>query len=109
MKLEIKDLSEKGPPLVIVTLGSKGSIAYDKSSEKFTKQPAFDVPVVDTTGAGDCFNAIFIASMAHGFSLEESMLYSSAGAALSIQSYGARSAQPNLSMVLDFIKQRKND
>ena len=106
-EIGIKDLSAKGPPFIIVTLGSKGSIAYEKSREEFIKQRAFNVPVIDTTGAGDCFNAIFIASMAHGFSLKESMLYASAGAALSIQSYGARSSQPNLSMVLDFIRQRK--
>lgn len=55
-------LAEKGPSLVVVTLGGRGVLAV-RGAEKW-EVPAFDVPVVDTVGAGDAFSAGLLAALA---------------------------------------------
>lgn len=51
----IKELLKKGVKLVIVTMGENGLIAMNK--EVKIKMPAFKVPTIDPTGAGDAFCA----------------------------------------------------
>ncbi|MDR1586971.1 MAG: carbohydrate kinase [Treponema sp.] len=46
-------LAEKGPALVLVTLGAKG--AYFRCAAGSGSLPAYDVETIDTTGAGDAF------------------------------------------------------
>lgn len=46
----------KGVKKVVITLGSKGSIAYD--GNKFIYSPAYTAVVKNTAGAGDAFNEI---------------------------------------------------
>lgn len=46
---------EKGASLVVISLGDKGLIA--ETREKSVEMPAFSVPVVDPTGAGDALCA----------------------------------------------------
>ncbi|MEM7598309.1 MAG: carbohydrate kinase [Pseudomonadota bacterium] len=55
-------LLEQGPQLVIVTAGENGAVAYRKNEEpiSITAKP---VPVVDTVGAGDAFNAGFLSQL----------------------------------------------
>lgn len=54
----MKWAQEQGPHVVVVTLGSKGSLAYD--GETFYFQGIVDVPIVNTVGAGDSFIAGFL-------------------------------------------------
>ena len=51
--------------------------------------PAFDVPVVDTTGAGDCFAGAFLAALLRGCSYAEASKFANATGALVIQQLGA--------------------
>ncbi|MBV9264683.1 MAG: hypothetical protein JO061_00800 [Acidobacteriaceae bacterium] len=51
--------------------------------------PAYDVSVKDTTGAGDCFAAGFLASWLDGASLREASQFANAVGALSVQAIGA--------------------
>jgi fructokinase len=46
-------LTEKGPAIVLVSLGAKG--AYFRCADGSAALPAFDVKTIDTTGAGDSF------------------------------------------------------
>ena len=46
-------LLEMGPSLVLVSLGAKG--AYYRNAVGAGHLPTYDVPTVDTTGAGDAF------------------------------------------------------
>lgn len=52
----------KGVKKVVITLGSKGSIAYD--GNKFIYSPAYTAVVKNTAGAGDAFNGALAASLA---------------------------------------------
>jgi sugar/nucleoside kinase (ribokinase family) len=54
-----------GPRTVLVKLGGEGSIFA--SSTGLTAEPAVSVPVLDTTGAGDGFNAGAIYALANGW------------------------------------------
>lgn len=58
-------------PLAIVKCGGAGAIA--RSGERVARAPALTVPVFDTTGAGDCFNAGFLYGHLAGRALEESL------------------------------------
>ena len=75
--------------LVVARLGADGAVAC--SSEGVVTVPGFQVDVVDTVGAGDAFNAGFIAARLHGEGTEESLRLGNAVAALSITHPGARS------------------
>jgi sugar/nucleoside kinase (ribokinase family) len=55
---------EAGIGCVAVTLGNRGSVIVHEGS--FYEVPSIAVDVLDTTGAGDCFNAGFLHSMLGG-------------------------------------------
>ena len=48
------------PALLIITLGANGAVAWDGTRQ--FQSPGFEVPVVDTTGAGDAFRGGFISA-----------------------------------------------
>lgn len=56
-----KALCAKGPKVVLITEGVKGATAYTANAAHFV--PATPVDVIDTVGAGDTFNAGFLASL----------------------------------------------
>jgi sulfofructose kinase len=71
-----------------MTLGAYGALAY--SEGRFCYSPAFVVSCVDTTGAGDVFHGAFCYAVLEGFSLEETLEFSNAMAALNCTVLGAR-------------------
>ncbi|MGE5553563.1 MAG: carbohydrate kinase family protein [Betaproteobacteria bacterium] len=64
---------------VVVKLGPEGALAVGWSGS--AQVPAFPVTVVDTVGAGDSFNAGFLAGWAEGLALEDCLRLASAVAA----------------------------
>lgn len=76
--------------LVIARLGADGAVAC--SDEGVTTVPGFRVAVVDTVGAGDAFDAGFIASRLRGSDVATSLKWGNAAAALTISRPGARSS-----------------
>jgi sugar/nucleoside kinase (ribokinase family) len=81
-----RTLRQCGARAVVMKLGRNGCAVF--RDEGCFHTPAFDVPVVDTTGAGDCFVAGFLAALARGCSWEDAALYANAVGALSIQRLG---------------------
>ncbi len=77
-----------GSILAAATLGQDGVLAWD--GERFHHTPAYCVPVVDTTGAGDIFHAGFIYGLLQGWSLDRQLDFACAAAALNCTAAGAR-------------------
>ena len=86
--------------VAIARLGAQGALAI--AGEEVVRVPAFRVDVVDTLGAGDVFNGGFIAAMIEGYTLEESLRWGNAAAALKITRPGARGA-PTREELLAFL------
>lgn len=87
--------SDCGAAVVCVTLGEEGSLA--RAGGREIRTPAFRVPVVDSTGAGDVFRAGFIAGWllsGEAAELEDVLRWANAVAALKCRGLGARSASP---------------
>nr|MBO2471493.1 hypothetical protein [Bacillota bacterium] len=74
-------------PLVVVKLDRDGARA--RRGSETVHAPALHVPVVDTTGAGDAFNAGFLAAYLSGAPLAEALAAGNARAAHVVQHVGA--------------------
>lgn len=97
------EMLAKGPQIVVVTKGSEGCEVFAKEEE--FALPAFCVEVKDTTGAGDTFNAVFVACLAKGYSLKKCAWLATAAAALQIQEIGARTRLPDESAAQNFLSE----
>lgn len=82
---------------VLMTLGSRGVAYYENNEMKIV--PAFKVTPVDTTGAGDTFNGAFAVARSDGKTMEESVRFANAAAAVSVQKIGAQGGMPYLKEV----------
>lgn len=76
-----------GVECVVATLGSDGSLVSSPAGE--TRLPAFDVPVVDTTGCGDAYAAGFIVGVLSGWGEATAGWLGTAAAALVVQGLGS--------------------
>lgn len=94
-------LVEKGVEKVIITLGSKGAFVVTKSEK--VSVPSYKVDAVDTTAAGDTFCGAFAVALVEKKSLEESLQYASAAAAISVTRMGAQPSAPFRKEIDDFI------
>ncbi len=77
-----------GCRLAAATLGEKGVLAWN--GKQLLYNPAYCVPVVDTTGAGDIFHAGFIYGLLQEWPPERQLDFSCAAAAMNCMSAGAR-------------------
>ena len=93
-----------GPSLVVITGGEKGSFTFSQNAQFHT--PAFQVDVVDTTGAGDVFHGAYIFGLLQGWELETIAMFASAAAAIECTYLGGRSGLPNFQEVNSFLEQR---
>jgi ribokinase len=82
------------PGIVILKLGEKGAIATD--GFEYCKSEVFEVPVVDTLGAGDSFAAGFVTAWMRSERIEQALNVANAVAALTITKAGAQNGQPTL-------------
>ncbi|MEE2636733.1 MAG: carbohydrate kinase family protein, partial [Acidobacteriota bacterium] len=97
--------SEFRPALVCVTLGPEGSLALVDGTE--IRTPGFEVPVVDTTGAGDVFRGGFIAGWLGAGpdpDAETVLAYANAVAALKCRGLGARAMIPRPDEVTQLLR-----
>lgn len=88
-----RTLAARGP-LVVVKLGPDGALAV--RGGKTTRVAAPSVDVVDSTGAGDSFDAGFLAAWVAGETLEAALTLACACGALSTRRAGGTAAQPTL-------------
>jgi sulfofructose kinase len=96
---------EYGPAVACVTLGASGSLAICQGRE--IRTPAFEVPVVDSTGAGDAFRGGFISGYLQAgmeADVADVLTYATAVAALKCRSLGARDGLPRAADVEQFLR-----
>lgn len=100
-------LYQKGVGTVILKAGKNG--AYIIHDNDFIHCPGFSVKAVDTTGAGDSFNAGLAVSLAGGNEIKESVQFANAVGALSTTAKGAQNAMPTLNQVISFLKESREN
>jgi ribokinase len=94
-----------GARAVIQTLGEGGALVLTREGQRFSI-PAFAVPVVDTTGAGDSFHGGFLFALGRGYGLKEAVVFASAVAALKCTGLGGQSTLPSFPEVRQFLAER---
>jgi sugar/nucleoside kinase (ribokinase family) len=90
-------------PLVAAKLGPNGATA--RKGQKQARAEALPVAVVDTTGAGDSFDAGFIYGYLAGWDLSRALRLGCSCGSLSTQAAGGTAAQPTLAEALAALEQ----
>jgi ribokinase len=88
-----KKLQQLGPRTVIVKLGDQGCALRDGDNEHAL--PAPPVKAVDTTAAGDVFNAALAVALGEGADMVAACRSANRAAALSVTRRGAQPAAPS--------------
>jgi ribokinase len=89
---------------VALKLGSQGVFLAGRDCPA-QLVPAFPVKVVDTTAAGDCFNAAFAVALTRGRAPALAARYAAAAAAISVTRAGAQPSLPSAVEVEAFLAQ----
>lgn len=84
-----------GGPIVAVKLGAAGALAC-RAEGPLVRVPAMAVEPMDTTGAGDSFNAGFLRAWLDGADLRESLRWGAVSGAISTRRLGGIDGQPTL-------------
>lgn len=85
-------LEKKYNTQVVLTAGKAG--AYIVENGNSLRIPVPSVESVDTTGAGDCFNAALAVGLGEGRSLKDAVILANSAAALSVQVEGVIESLP---------------
>ena len=80
------------PNKLLITEGKNGVRYFNGIKEEVV--PAYVVEPLDTTGAGDTFNAAFAVAVAEGREIDEALRFANCAAAISITKFGAQGGMP---------------
>lgn len=97
----LPSLLARGPRTVCVTAGARG--AWIGTHDGTWHIPAFPVPIVDSTGAGDTFAAAFVYGYRAGWSPPTSARFATAVAALIIGQRGGHHGAPSRDAIASFL------
>lgn len=101
----VRVLQHQGIPTVTITLGSTGSVTA--FGEDLIFMPAFPVPTVDVTAAGDSFCAALAYAIANQYAPTEALRFASAAGALTVTKMGAQPSLPTFDEILNFLAQQE--
>ncbi|MFC4303797.1 carbohydrate kinase family protein [Cohnella boryungensis] len=90
---------------VVVKLGADGAISMKEGA--LTRLPGYSVQTVDTTGAGDSFNAGYLYGFLQKLDVESCLRYGNACGAMSVSAFGGSTGTPNLEGLKAFIDQNE--
>jgi sugar/nucleoside kinase (ribokinase family) len=99
-----EDVLKMGPRICVQTEGEDGS--YTVTADERFHTPAFEVDVIDTTGAGDVFHGAYIVGLLNGWDLQTITQFSTAVSAIKCTSLGGRAGIPRFDDVIEFLKSR---
>ncbi len=97
-------LSRQGQTACIVTAGEEGCWYILGNDGRVHHQPAYRVPVVDTTGCGDVFHGAYAAALARGCSIPRAMEVATVAAGLKATQAGGRRGIPDWATVQHHLK-----
>jgi sugar/nucleoside kinase (ribokinase family) len=103
-----ESLAERGA-VVAIKFGQGGGLAIEGAGGVPIHVEAVSVDVVDTTGAGDTFDAGFLAGRLRGWDLERCLQLAVSCGSLSTRASGGTGAQPTLEEALDAVGARLDD
>lgn len=66
-------LAQHNLEVLVVTCGSQGAMAVNNAGQFAKVEPAGNLAVVDTVGAGDGFSAVLLLGLQHGWPLQLTM------------------------------------
>lgn len=101
----VEKILGKGPRLVVVKQGKKGSAVYLENGEVYVAR-AFEVEEVDPTGAGDVFNAAFIYGYLKNWDMEKTLLFANAAGAIKVARQGPMEGPTSLEEVMAFLRSK---
>ncbi|MGB9681420.1 MAG: carbohydrate kinase family protein [bacterium] len=104
-EINLEEVTAKLAPKVrtlVVKLGAKGALAINDGMKYY--EPGFKVDVVDTTGAGDSFNAGFIYAILKDYSINDSLTIGNVCGALSCTGIGGTTKLPTEEELKNFLK-----
>lgn len=93
-------LQARGPSNVIMKLGDQGCVLVEK--DRATAIPAVPVEAVDTTAAGDVFNAALAVGLSEKMPLDKACQFAVYASALSVMRLGAQIAAPSREELTEF-------
>jgi ribokinase len=99
----LEALSRFGPKEIVITLGAKGSVGWNRGES--VSQGAFPAEVADTTGAGDVYHGAYIYGLLKGWSMKACMRFASAVSALKCRAIGARAGIPSLQEITRLLEE----
>jgi len=99
----VSALRRRGAREVLVKLGADGCSHHPWPESAPVHQPAFEVPAVDTTGAGDCFTAAWAVAMLRGEDIPGRCRFACAAAGCCIGKRGAMPSMPDAAVVADLL------
>lgn len=102
LDMDMEDLREFGPEIVVKTYGKDGSIIY---AHKEIKIDAIVRNPFDPTGAGDSYRAGFLYAYLNGEKLEDCGKFASSVASFVVEAEGCQTNIPDLDMVKERMKQ----
>ncbi|SCJ73177.1 Uncharacterized sugar kinase ydjH [Anaerotruncus sp. 2789STDY5834896] len=92
-----------GVEVVVITLGADGCEVH--TPEKSYRVAGIPTKPIDTTGAGDTFNASFVYRMLHDYPLDDCARFANAAAARAITVFGPRGGICDLSTIEQLVKE----
>ncbi|MHB8895503.1 MAG: ribokinase [Candidatus Geothermincolia bacterium] len=97
-----RELVDVGVETVVVKMGEAGALLVTRDLARVF--PAFDIPAVDSTGAGDAFTAGLAVALCEGMCLEEATVFANAAGARAVMVLGAQPSMPSREEVLDLLE-----
>ena len=107
MEQRMEYLKSRGVKTVIAKTGADG--AYALTDAGYVRAPGFKVTPVDTTAAGDTFNAGLARALSAGADIQSALTFANAAAAISVTAAGAQGGMPVIEDVYAFLKERGYD
>lgn len=98
-------LQGRGCAAVMVKMGARGAFLTDAEGYATRVEP-FAVKAVDSTAAGDAFNAAFAVALVEGRSTVEAARFASAAAAISVTRVGAQESMASRAEVMALLEGR---